>query len=225
MNQAQIQAKVNHGYAMAALRLGALFTQYRPADPLAPLATPLGTMLADFDIDPKFSYRAPSKYGNPLYYGLFDGTNVLVGDYLTTAQFSGDFSTDFSAGTRTFFVAGYEPNKPMLCVSCNAIISVLEPNDGVPTATSYLGEQNTTYTPLLAGWPASVLDKYRGSKGVVDLPGDVRLPWVEVLLPAYPGITIEMADRITDDRGRVYTVSSTEITDLGWRMTAQLVDT
>ena len=71
----------------------------------------------------------------------------------------------------------------------------------------------------LTAWPASVLTKSRGEMGDTRLPGDVKLPWSEILLP-YGGIELRFGDVILDDNAVRYTVSATERTDLGWRLLA-----
>jgi hypothetical protein len=42
-----------------------------------------------------------------------------------------------------------------------------------------------------------------------------------VLLPEAPGVILRAGDLIADELGRRYIVSSAELTDLGWRITAQ----
>lgn len=215
VDQSYIQSKINFGYGKAATFLGAPYKQYRPTDPLNPLGNLLGTIMADFDIDPVFSHKAPAPFGKPLYYGLYDGTNVQVGDYLIA---SGD--------NRTFFVAGMEPNKPPLCVYCNRIIAINRPQPQ-PIGDGYYGGdiRRGGETPLMTGWPASALQGVRGEKGPANLPGDTRMPWANFLLPSFALVTIEQADLVSDDIGRTFTVSSSELTELGWRLTAILADT
>lgn len=212
MDQSGIQAKINYGYGKAANYLGSSTVQYRPLSALNPLAAQVQTFLADFDIDPLFSHKAPAPYAKPLFYGLFDATYVQVGDYLVS-----------SAGT--FFVAAMEPSKPPLCVRCNVTISVLQANDNPPGPNYYSGDRRQISATLMAGWPASVLQGIRGEKGPVSLPGDVRMPWFNILVPSFPGVDLTSADQITDETGRALTIGSVELTPLGYRLTAQLADT
>ena len=213
MDQPTIQARVNRGNAIAARFLGATFNQYRPASVSNPIAgAPRATLKAAFDADPQFSFKAPSGYGKAIYYGLFDGTGVAVGDYFTnTAQ-------------GVFFAAGYEPVKPWLCVQCNRTITITRPNpvSAVGLSPTYGGRTAATETPLLTAWPASVLQGTKGEQAPASgrLPADVRLPAWLILLPAYPGVILHSADRITDEIGRAYTISSAEQSSLGWRVTA-----
>jgi len=78
---------------------------------------------------------------------------------------------------------------------------------------------------LMTAWPASVLQGAKGEKDGAVLPGDVRLPWWAILLPAFPGVTLRSADIITDDIDRRFIISSAEKTDLGWRITAMQAET
>lgn len=213
VDQSYIQSKINFGYGKAASFLGAPYKQYRPIDPLDPLGNLLSTIMADFDIAPTFAHKAPSQYGKPLYYGLYDGTNVSIGDYLVEAT-----------GNNTFFVANMEPNKPPLCVSCNRVLTISR-KQLQAVGPNYYGGESGNSVPLMSGWPGSELQGVRGEKGPANLPGDTRLPWANFLMPAFSGLTIEMADQITDDLGRTYTISSAELTELGWRFTAILADT
>ena len=218
MDQPTIQARVNHGNAIATRFLGAPFTQYRPTSVTNPVSgTPVATLQCAFDPDAAFSFAKPSGYSKPIYYGLFDGTNVRVGDYLV------------SATQGTFFTAGYEPIKPWLCVSCNRVMTFTRA--AAPASTGldpiYSGATQATDTLLLTGWPASCLAGTKGERGPssIQLPGDVKLPWWAILLPAYPGVILNMGDRASDDLGRHYIISSAEQTSLGWRLTAELAST
>jgi hypothetical protein len=80
---------------------------------------------------------------------------------------------------------------------------------------------STSQVTLLQGWPASIRRDGRGEKSDSDLPGTGKVGnWV-VLLPAFAGITILVADvveRSVDNA--LLLVSLAELTD-GWRLIAQ----
>jgi hypothetical protein len=223
--QADIQALIDAGYGYAADVLGASFAVYRPSGPLSPtdLTRQIATLLAKFDVSPTFAHRQPSNYKNPIYYLLADASMLLPGDYLVGAQ-------------GTWYVAGIEPNVPPLCIACNRTLTLTRTSDNDAThaggargyggritrpsaaeATAGLGE-----TPLMTGWPASVLLGTKGESAPATgrLPTDTRSPWWSIKLPAVPGVTLGNTDRVTDDLGRAYTVSAAELTDLGWNLTA-----
>lgn len=201
------QARINRGYGIAAARLGAPYGQYRATGPMYPMNHGIGAMFADFDVDPLFGHKAPAKYGIPVYYGLFDATNVLVGDYLVGPM-------------GTFFVGNMEPDKPTLCVRCNRTLTFMR-----PAPSGYSGDTATQETILMAGWPASLLQKSRGDRSGEHLPGDTRIPWYELLVPVFPGVELAEADRATDETGRLYTIGTAELSALGWRLMVQTTTT
>jgi hypothetical protein len=210
MDGAKAQAQVYKGYAQVAKRLGSSFTLYRPTSVDMSAATIVATsFLASLNAE-DMTYRRPNKYGKPTWFAVMDGRVTQVGDYLI-----GD--------TGKFFVAAQQPLLPILVVECNRTVNITRPQ--VQTAygavSDYEGTTAANETPLMSGWPASVLQGTKGEKGGVALPGDVRDAWWAVLLPAAPGVILRAGDLIADELGRRYIVSSAELTDLGWRITAQ----
>jgi hypothetical protein len=211
-----IQKQVWKGYALAGGILGTAVTQYRPSGPLDPLSP--GnivsiTLKASFDPD-TYKYGKSGLYGKPIWYALVDGSQIETGDYLRTP--AGD----------TYFVAALQHLLPIACVRCDRTIWVRRPfsADGVG-ALSYGGDEAGQETAIMSGWPASVLQGTKGGQGEVKLPGDERMPWYVVLLPAVPEVQIKSFDVLADDLGRRYKVSSAELTGLGWRLTAALAQT
>ena len=203
--QSLVQSKVYYGYGVAARNLGAPFKQYRAVTAMLPLSgTPIQILQAAFDTDSKFSFKAPYGYAKPVLFGLFDGSLVLVGDYFVHPT------------QGTFFAAGYEPIKPWLCVECNRTLSFNRPT--APTSPGYGAP--VADAVLATGWPASVLQGTKGEGNPVGLPSDVRAPWVSILVPAIPGVTLKYSDRATDDLGRNFVLSNVELTDLGYRISA-----
>lgn len=214
MDQTGIQAKVAYGYLKAATYLGATFTQYRPDGPANPIsdANQIATLKAAFDPDAKFSFAKPSGYGKPVYFGLFDPSHVQVGDYLVHDT------------QGTYFLAGFEPIKPPMCVQCNRTLTFTRPGPPKIGPNAYGGPLPSDAVVMLTAWPASVLKGTKGDKGDTGtlLPGDVRQAWVEILLPSVGGVQIRAGDQIVDDQAipMHYTVSGAELTDLGYRIEA-----
>ncbi len=205
MDGAAIQAKIYAGYAKTASYIGAAHTQYRPASALAPLAAPLGTLAAHFRMDQAFART--QAYGKPLWMLYADGAQLAPGDYLVGA-------------VATYFVAAMPPLLPIAAVQCNRQIVVTRPvSGGAAGAQGYGGEAGSE--TLLAGWPAAVLQGTKGERPDLGLPTDVRAPWWQMLLPAFAGVVLMASDIVADDLGRRYAVSSAELTDMGWRLTAQ----
>jgi hypothetical protein len=65
-----------------------------------------------------------------------------------------------------------------------------------------------------------MIEGTKGEKGDALLPGDIRLPWWKVIIPYVPGVLIKSMDILYDQFNQRFTVSSTELTELGWRLTA-----
>lgn len=211
MNGATLQGKIYGGYAKAALRIGLPFAQYRPAGANNPTqgAPRNAALLASFNAE-DMKYGRPNKYGKPTWYCIADGTQLAVFDYLVGAS-------------STYFIAAMQPLLPILAVECNRVVSVTRPSlqTQVGAVTNYEGTTAANETPLMAGWPASVLQGTKGEKSEVALPGDVRNAWWAILLPYTAGVVLRSGDLIADDLQRRYVISSAELTDLGWRITAQ----
>lgn len=206
MDALKLQAKIYAGYSQAAKRLGLDNVQYRPVGAGNPLATAGATIKVSYNAE-DMKFGKANKYGNPVWFGLFDGRITQPGDYLVGPQ-------------GTFFIASQQLHLPIQCVQCNRIINVLRPPVAADVgALGYGGTTQANETMLMEGWPASVLQGTKGEKGDAILPGDARSPWWTVLMPAVPGVNLRTADIITDDIGRRYTISSAELTDMGWRMT------
>lgn len=214
MDSATLQNRIYRGYGQAAKRIGPVYSLYRPTSALNPLASSnlLGSLNASFNAE-DMSYGRPNKYAKPTWFCLVDGTVTQVGDYLVN-------------NGKTFFIAAMQTTLPILAVDCNRIINVNRPAQQVGAGVvGYGGNTAATETPLLTAWPASVLQGTKGEKNEVNLPGDVRNPWWQILFPAFPGVTLHTADVITDELSRRYIISSAEKSDLGWRCTAMQAQT
>ena len=208
MNEATLQAKIYSGYAQAALRIGKQATHYRPASATAPLTVHGSSLYASFAQN--FDFAQPNKYGNATWKVLVDGSQTQPGDYLTT-------------GDGTWFIAAQQPLLPIYAVNCNRVISVRRTTQtGTSGAVGYGGATAGNEQVLMSGWPASVLQGTKGEKNPANIPEDERMPWWVILVPAYTGIIIRTSDIIRDELNRKYSVSSAELTDLGWRITAAL---
>ena len=151
-------------------------------------------------------YGKPNKYGKATWYALFDAKNAQVGDY-------------FVGPAGTFFIATLQLLLPILVVECNRVVTVWRPQIETGADGEYGGNTVANETALMIGWPCSILQGTKGEKNESNLPGDTRSPWWTILLP-YGGVQLLPNDIITDDLGIRYVVSSPELTDLGWRVTA-----
>ena len=207
-NQARTWAK----FADGAARLGSVFDHYRPAGPDAPLdpANRIGTVRAGISSD-NLAFASPSQYGKPARQCMWDGRLTAVGDY-------------FVGIPGTFFVAAQQLLLPPVAIECNEVASFARPgsSDAVGEITTYGGGDLASQVALATGWPCSRLTKSRGEKSDANLPGDVKAPWLEFLVPAMPGVRILYDDIIDCTDGQRFLVSSAELSPLGWRILAML---
>jgi hypothetical protein len=152
-------------------------------------------------------YGKPNKYGKPTWYALVDGTDLEVGDY-------------FVGPGGVFFIAALQSLLPILVVECNRTVSIFRPQEQAGLGLgAYGGNTAATETLLFAGRPCSILQGTKGEKTESNLPGDVRAPWWNILMP-YAGVNLTTDDVIVDDLGLRYVLSSVELSDLGFRITA-----
>lgn len=215
MDAATLQSKIYAGYAKAAAKIGYTTDVFRPVTAANPTAVgnKINSIPASFNPEDA-SYGKPNKYGHPTWFGLFDGRLTKVGDYLIN-PYDG-----------TFFVAAQQIQLPILLVQCNRTLNVIRPQQQAGVgALGYGGDTAANESTIMTAWPASVLQGPKGEKSEVGLPGDVKQPWWAILMPAWAGVTIRGGDIITDDLQRRYVISSAELTDLGWRMTAMQAQT
>lgn len=217
VSQALVTRKAQFGYGKVAQKVGVPCGHYRPVGSGDPLATgwPLAPVNALFYPSPNLAFTTPSKYGAPQWLGLFDTSQTIVGDYL------------IEPNEGTFFIASQETFTPAYVISCNRVLTFTRPGAGPPGPGYYGGDVTATEDPLLTRWPASVTQGTKGNDGPVKIPGDIRNPWVQILLPAVAGVQLRSGDLATDEQGILqrYMISSVELTSLGYRLTAQLMVT
>ena len=214
MDAAGIQTKVARGYGIAARFLGSPYTQYRPTTSSSPLTNVVQTISAAFDIVPGFKFAGPAQWGKPTRYGLFDTTNVAVGDY-------------FVGQNQTLFVSAFQLFEPPELVLCNATMSISSPgSDTLPgESQSYGGRTDASDLVLATGWPVSILIKQKGDMDPVKLPEDVRAASFEVLMPNIPDVQMQPTWRLNDGTGNVYLVNAVELTGYGYRLLASFETT
>jgi len=207
MDGLKLRDKIYIGYGKAAKRIGFNYQQFRATSASNPLtSTALQTLPASFTTN--FSYSAPNKYGQATWLGLFDGRTFEPGDFLVGHQ-------------GAFFVAAMQDTLPIYCVQTNRVVSVLRVGmDAGVGLGGWASDTPANEVTLMQGWPASVLQGTKGETNDAKLPGDVKTPWWAILMPAWPGIVLRTSDIIRDELGRKYVISSAELTDMGWRITA-----
>jgi hypothetical protein len=195
-------------------KLGTSYAQYRPAGGTNPLASAnqIGALPALFDASISLAFDAPSKFANGLFAAILNPTSVQPLDYLVGQE-------------GTFFVASTEPLKPILCVQCNRVCTFSRPTPLPASPSFYGGDDPSARVSLATAVPCSQLQGTKGERDAADqLPTDSRMQWSEIIVPAFNGLILRQADRFSDDIGRNFLVSACELTQLGWRLTAELTD-
>jgi hypothetical protein len=208
MDGTRLQSLIYKGQAHGAAKAGLPYQVFRPYSAFDPLsAEPIVTGLpALFGANPKFSTF--NSFGKAIWYGYWDGTQTQQLDLLV--------------GDRTFYVAAQQPLAPILVVEAPRLVDIRVPfqQTGAGFQKTYGGNTAAQETVIMQGWPASILQGTKGENTFVTLPDDIRAPWWGILMPAFPDVKLESSFIVQDDLGRRFTISSAELTDMGWRITA-----
>lgn len=225
MDAARLQDKVYGGYAKAALRAGFDFAIYRPLNPpytppvaryaLSPL-NKVGTVKAAFSNANQtgFPFNKPNDYKSILWSGLFDGRETRPGDYL------------HSAAHGTYFVAAQQHLLPNLCVQCTNTFSVWRDNAQEEVgAVGFSGVSPANEKPMVYAFPGAMQWTRVGAHPVADLPSDLMRKggWL-FFLPTIPNVTLKERDVISDDQGRRFLAMSVYLSDLGYRILAEMLE-
>jgi hypothetical protein len=218
VSQAAIQAKVNRGLGVAAIEIGVGCEWYRASSAYSPISDGnwLGTLQVLFDTAPDLMQRTPRRRDKPEeWFGAFDTTRVLVGDYLTTPN------------SETLFVGAIDPFRPARLVLCNRTVDIRQPamKVGYGAIGGYGGDTRAAETVLASSWPCAIVQGSKGETGDARLPGDVKLPWSIVILPVIPHVVLRNDLILVDDLNFRRIVSQAELTPLGWRLSVVLETT
>lgn len=217
VSQATIQAKVDKGFAKGAAALGVPCAWYRPSGPNNPLdpANLQGTLPVLIDTAASLNQAEPRRREKPEgWYAAFDRSlGVQVGDYLVTPA------------SDTFFITTLDPFRTSRLAACNRVIDIFAPGTmpRVGFNPGYGGDVRARETPVISGWPATLIKGPRGDVGDVKLPGDTKLPWEELVLPPIPATTLRNDMIVTYSDGTDtfrLVLSLVELTSLGYRCTA-----
>ena len=214
MNGIKLQDRLYLGLGRSARFVGRSTDAFRPNGPFNPLdrQNRFLRLPATF-VSAKGSGTRTNSHGEALWHGVFDGSYTRVGDYLVL-------------GTGTFFVISQVPLLPILCVRTNRTISITRPSMQTATAANtYGGYTSSNSVMLMSEWPASVLGENRSGASATGLPGDQTSPYWAILIPAPAGVLLSSGDIVTDDLGRTAVIAGSELTDLGWRISAKMVTT
>ena len=214
MDSNQFQDKVYFGLGKTARYLGSAADAYRPSSAFHPLDQQNRFLrLPVWFTSTSNSVTGTNVYGQPLWHGVFDASYTRPGDYLVWQS-------------KVYFIASQEPLLPVLCVMTNRVVSISRPNvQALPAANPYGGYASGASTPLLGDFPALVLSETKSGSSLVNLPTDQALAFWYVLLPALSELLITPGDLLTDDLGRNAVVTESELSSLGWRLSAKMAMT
>jgi hypothetical protein len=214
MNGRKLQDRPYLGLGISARLVGQFADAFRPAGVDNPLSSQNRFLrLPATFISSGGDESRTNSYGNALWQGIFDASYTRVSDYLVTS-------------TGTFFVASQDHLLPILCVRTNRTICIMHPSMQTNIANNtYGGYTSGRSTTLMNQWPASVLGENKSSHSVADLPTDQLIPYWNVLVPSVLGVVLSTGDIITDDLGRTGVISGSELTNLGWRISAKMATT
>jgi hypothetical protein len=214
MNGRKLQDRLYLGLGISARRVGQLADAFRPTGPDNPLSSQNRFLrLPATFISSGGRERRTNGYGDPMWQGIFDGSYTRVSDYLVTPD-------------AIFFVVSQDHLLPILCVRTNRTICIMHPSMQTNIANNaYGGYTSGSSTMLMNQWPASVLGENKSGRSVADLPTDQMVPYWNVLVPSVTGVVLSPGDIITDDLGRTGLINSSELTNLGWRISAKMATT
>ncbi|WP_293797570.1 hypothetical protein [uncultured Pantoea sp.] len=209
MDALQLSARVNMGNRKAAKRLGSFARHYRAVNPFSPLKTePLQVLAASFTTD--YGYMRAAHFGQAARIGIFDATGFKTGDILASDE------------EGTFYVAAMPLLQPILCVKAERLITLRRTTAARASGglQDYGGTSAADEKIIMSDWPASILRNRNGEHSPLKLPGETRSAWYNILMPAFGDLHIHPGDFVTDDTGLRYVISGTELTEMGWRLTA-----
>src|SRR5208282_1258752 len=134
----------------------------------------LGTVMAAIDTEAALTFTTPRvRAKSDSFYAAVDASLIQLGDYL------------LPPGSDVFFVSALGPFTPTRLTLCTSVINIFRPVIQSPGSGFYGGDVvSAGETQLATTWPCSITQGTKGEKGEANLPGDTRLPWFSVLLPA-----------------------------------------
>ena len=211
MDGRKLQDRLHRGLGTAARRIGHSADAFRPSGTSNPLSkgNHFLRLHAAF-IPARGGTNYTNLYGDPFWIGVFDASYTRPGDYL-----------DHEA--TIFFIASQKPMLPVLCVETNAVLSISRPLIQLNAASNpYGGYTLGGSTILVDHWPASVLSETKAGASTSNLPTDQAAPYWNILLPAIDHTLLVPGDIISDNLDRTGVIVSSELTDLGWRLSAKM---
>lgn len=194
----KIQNRIYALNGLAAKARGKDFVLHRPTNPLNPFPSAIGNIKAIFNAQQSVMEK-PNKYGNSIWWGVFDGRLTQRFDYLINDE-------------NIYFIISQQPNLNIQCIECNYSIKI-EQDD---VSNRSLIQKKI----IMDGWHASILERSKSTSGI-DYPKSIGLGEHLIVVPYVQGVEIYTGNSIIDSDGNHYMIKVTEKTDLGWRLWAQ----
>ncbi len=209
------------GLAKIAAKIGRDHRWFRPATASSPTAgvRVQGVLPAYFDVDPGFAAKRVSKDDNNTFYGAFDFSEAMAGDYLVRD------------GGATYFISALYDIQPPECVRCNMRASFHRPASRAAVAVGpddyddfYEGNDGAGLL-LAADWPVGLLEGTKGERPNPNLPTSPnKRPWFKIAVPHMLGVTLRSGDFIELETGERLSISAPVLTEHGYRITAGEVE-
>lgn len=222
MNIDKLQQKAAYGFRKAANIVGFSVIQTRPQNSSMPLPTEkIATLNCLIDPSASFTGVSPIIWGHKILFAAIDTSNINVGDYLQTQTDENieNISTDI------YFVARFEPWKPLLIVQTNKYISFYESDISSDNNTVGLrppsGPVWNEDVEIAYNYRVSMLEISASGRSPTGLGTDLSLGNWEILMPKIPGVTLYQGLRIKDMDQNCYHVLTVEETEFGLRLIAK----
>ncbi|WP_291366178.1 hypothetical protein [Acetobacter sp. UBA5411] len=222
MNIDKLQKKAAYGFQKAATIVGVSVIQTRPQNSSMPLTSEkIATLKCLIDPSASFTGVSPTIWGHKFLFASIDTTGINVGDYLETQP---DENID-NITTDIYFVARFEPWKPLLIVQTNKSISFYESDLSSDNNSIGLrppsGPVWKEDVEVASNYQVSMLEVSASGRSPTGLGTDLSLGNWEILMPKIPDVTLYQGLRIKDMDQNCYHVLTVEETEFGLRLVAK----
>ena len=203
MDASKLQNIIARGMGVAARKVGAQFTVFRPNGPNTPTDSRNRIIRLNAVFQSANGSSSQTAHAAAIWRGIFDSCYTRPGDYLVGAD-------------QTFFVGTSLPMEAPPCVVTNAVVDVVRPS--FAAQGGYSGLYAAAGESVLTGWPASLIED-SGSMATVKAGSPSYGRWT-VLLPL-SACELRAGDVVTNQSGSSLTVVSAEGNLLGWKLLAR----
>lgn len=221
MDVSKLQSKASYGFDKAATVAGLTVNLLRPTTNVMPVVSPETPQIKClFDSSSSFSGLSPLSWDHKFVYAAVNTQEINVGDYLAinNSENIPNLQNDI------YFVARFEPWRPLLLVQTNTPISFFESdissnnnNFGYRTAEGPVWKNDQL---IASSWQVSMLQQGTSNRSSFHLGTDLPIGRWSILMPNIPDIRLKHGIRIRDDKNKNYHIDSVELTSFGLHITA-----